>query len=235
MSNKQKRLEQRANAQAEKLSAEQAKREKELDAEWSVGVSKKEAAEKKKAADLQEKERKRLEKERIEKQEAEEASKMKKIRGSEKVALKKAIEAESESYARIQMKSQGLVATGIENAINLLSVASGTAQTAVAYAEAKHGKDVDELMLHQSAIEAMKSHKTLALDDEHPEKRMKAAYAAWSEKRLPRLREENPGLRHSQLQELMFKEWGKSDENPLVVYQKRKELAESEAKKMLRQ
>lgn len=51
--------------------------------------------------------------------------------------------------------------------------------------------------------------------DIHPEKRMKAAYAAFEERELPRLKSENPNLRLSQLKQLLKKEWMKSPENPM--------------------
>lgn len=51
--------------------------------------------------------------------------------------------------------------------------------------------------------------------DKHPEKHMKAAYAAFEERRLKQLKEENPTLRLSQLKQMLFKEWQKSPENPL--------------------
>ena len=49
----------------------------------------------------------------------------------------------------------------------------------------------------------------------HPEKRMKAAYAAFEERELPKLKEENPNLRLSQLKQLLRKEWQKSPDNPM--------------------
>ena len=51
--------------------------------------------------------------------------------------------------------------------------------------------------------------------DKHPEKRMKAAYSAFEERRLAELKEEKPTLRLSQLKQLLKKEWMKSPENPL--------------------
>lgn len=51
--------------------------------------------------------------------------------------------------------------------------------------------------------------------DKHPEKRLKAAYAAFEERRLKQLKEENSTLRLSQLKQMIFKEWQKSPENPL--------------------
>jgi hypothetical protein len=50
--------------------------------------------------------------------------------------------------------------------------------------------------------------------DKHPERRMKAAYAAFEESRIPILKAENPSLRLSQLKQMIFAEWQKSPENP---------------------
>ncbi|GAA49943.1 coiled-coil domain-containing protein 124, partial [Clonorchis sinensis] len=50
--------------------------------------------------------------------------------------------------------------------------------------------------------------------DRHPERRLKAAYSAYEEKMLPILREENPGLRISQLKQLIFKKFQTAPENP---------------------
>lgn len=51
--------------------------------------------------------------------------------------------------------------------------------------------------------------------DRHPEKRVKAAYAVFEERRLPELRVEHPGLRLTQMKEMIRKEFGKSPENPM--------------------
>uniref|UniRef100_A0A914VBJ0 Coiled-coil domain-containing protein 124 n=1 Tax=Plectus sambesii TaxID=2011161 RepID=A0A914VBJ0_9BILA len=51
--------------------------------------------------------------------------------------------------------------------------------------------------------------------DRHPEKRMKAAYLAFEEVNLPRLKQENPTQRLSQLKQMLKKEWLKSPENPV--------------------
>lgn len=50
--------------------------------------------------------------------------------------------------------------------------------------------------------------------DRHPEKRAKAAYKAYEERELARLREEQPGLKLSQYKERIFEAWKKSPENP---------------------
>uniref|UniRef100_A0A1B6ED03 Coiled-coil domain-containing protein n=1 Tax=Clastoptera arizonana TaxID=38151 RepID=A0A1B6ED03_9HEMI len=51
--------------------------------------------------------------------------------------------------------------------------------------------------------------------DRHPEKRLKAAFTAYEEANMPRIKEENPTLRLSQLKQILRKEWMKSPENPL--------------------
>ncbi len=51
--------------------------------------------------------------------------------------------------------------------------------------------------------------------DRHPERRMKAAYAAFEEANMARLKMENPNMRLSQLKQQLKKEWTKCPENPL--------------------
>lgn len=51
--------------------------------------------------------------------------------------------------------------------------------------------------------------------DRHPERRLKAAYAAFEEREVPRLKAENPNMRQSQIKQLLRKEWMKSPENPM--------------------
>lgn len=52
-------------------------------------------------------------------------------------------------------------------------------------------------------------------EDKHPEKRMKAAYASYEAVNLPRLKEENPTLKLSQLKQILRRDWAKAPENPL--------------------
>lgn len=51
--------------------------------------------------------------------------------------------------------------------------------------------------------------------DKHPERRVKAAYLAYEETRMPELRKENPGLRLQQIKQLLSKEFQKSPQNPM--------------------
>ena len=56
---------------------------------------------------------------------------------------------------------------------------------------------------------------SVSKEEKHPEKRLKAAYAAFEERELPRLKAEFPNLRLSQLKQMLRKDWMKSPENPL--------------------
>lgn len=51
--------------------------------------------------------------------------------------------------------------------------------------------------------------KAVAGIDRHPERRQKAALAAFEDKRLPELRNEHPGLRLQQYKDLIYKEFQK--------------------------
>ena len=46
-------------------------------------------------------------------------------------------------------------------------------------------------------------------------RRAKAAFAAFSDRELPQLKLDRPGLKQSQYKEALFKVWQKSPENPL--------------------
>ena len=76
-----------------------------------------------------------------------------------------------------------LAATGIDNALDALSLAT-------------------------------KGEGSNAAVDRHPERRFKAAYAQFEQRRLPEIEVENPGLRRNQRVEMCRKEFEKSDENP---------------------
>ena len=78
--------------------------------------------------------------------------------------------------------------------------------------------------------------------DKHPERRFKAAYAAFEARRLPELEEEHRGLRRQQRIELVRKEFEKSDENPFnqvtatydVSREELKDLRQAEREKIER-
>lgn len=51
--------------------------------------------------------------------------------------------------------------------------------------------------------------------DKHPERRRKAAYRAFEEREMDRIRAEEPGLKRSQIRDRIFKLWQRSPENPM--------------------
>uniref|UniRef100_A0A2P2JD85 Coiled-coil domain-containing protein n=1 Tax=Rhizophora mucronata TaxID=61149 RepID=A0A2P2JD85_RHIMU len=51
--------------------------------------------------------------------------------------------------------------------------------------------------------------------DRHPERRLKASFKAFEEAELPRLKDEKPGLTHTQYKDMIWKLWKKSPDNPL--------------------
>jgi hypothetical protein len=50
--------------------------------------------------------------------------------------------------------------------------------------------------------------------DRHPERRFKAAYAVYKERRLPEIKEEHKGLRLQQMVQIIKKEFDKHPDNP---------------------
>lgn len=83
----------------------------------------------------------------------------------------------------------------------------------IAAAQAK-AEGIEEARNVEDAIAVLSVNEGAPVD-KHPEKRMKAAYAAFEEVNLPRLKAENPNLRLSQLKQMLKKDWMKSPENPL--------------------
>ncbi|KIY68769.1 DUF1014-domain-containing protein [Cylindrobasidium torrendii FP15055 ss-10] len=93
-------------------------------------------------------------------------------------------------------------ATGIDNAIDLLEVVNAK---------------MDKASIGSQAAGL----------ERHPERRFKAAFAAYEERELPIARKEHPGLRLQQYKDLLYKQFQKSPENPFnqtnVAYDATKE------------
>ncbi|EER26704.1 coiled-coil domain-containing protein, putative [Coccidioides posadasii C735 delta SOWgp] len=91
-------------------------------------------------------------------------------------------------------KAAALNASGIDNALDALSLTSNSESTKI---------------------------------DRHPERRFKAAYAAFEARRLPEIEKEQPGLRRQQRIEIVKREFEKSEDNPFnkvnVAYDASKE------------
>lgn len=82
-------------------------------------------------------------------------------------------------------------------------------------------ENINRRVLQEGEVEARSVEEAIAALsvsaelDRHPERRMKAAFTAYEELNLPRLKQENPNMRLSQLKQLLKKEWMKSPENPM--------------------
>lgn len=50
--------------------------------------------------------------------------------------------------------------------------------------------------------------------EKHPERRFKAAFEAYVDREMPKLKEDHPGLRKQQMHDILFKQFQKSPENP---------------------
>ncbi len=99
-----------------------------------------------------------------------------KNRGAEKVAARRA-----GNIDQAFEKVAGLNATGIDDALDALSLTTKNDSKKI---------------------------------DRHPERRFKAAYEAYEARKLPELKESNPGLRLNQMKFQIRKEFEKSPENP---------------------
>ncbi|RIB08313.1 DUF1014-domain-containing protein [Gigaspora rosea] len=179
--------ERKAAHQAEVTKVKQAEKERKAAEEWSVGAkdaSKKESQKLKREAQLA----KKNEAARLLQQEETELSKYKpviKISGEEKKAVKRAQNQEKASAERREIPE--FSASNIDDAIDLMSAAVGSGP----------GQSGGALNI-----------------DKHPEKRFKAALAAYEEREMPKVKEEHPGLRYTQYREIVYKNFQKSPENP---------------------
>jgi hypothetical protein len=207
----------KAAAAAEKASKESRKREEEEAAAWADGADargRKKAE--KAAADAAEKEASKRLKEELLKKEEEELAAGKKLRGDAKVAAKRAAKAAEDSADVARTEAPSLVARSIDEAIAVLTVASGTPAAGAGGPDAAgadhHAADVERV---SKLAAAAGSAGTLKDDDRNPEKRMKAAWMRWYERELPLTKAEYPSLKLSQHKEMLWRRWQKSPENPL--------------------
>ncbi|KZV68107.1 DUF1014-domain-containing protein [Peniophora sp. CONT] len=102
-----------------------------------------------------------------------------------------AVEAKEETPTKPEKPEEveSYSATGIDNALDLLEVVTAKMD------KASVGSKAGEI-------------------EKHPERRFKGALEAYSERELPNLRKEHPGLRLQQYKDLLYKQFQKSPENP---------------------
>ncbi|PGH02838.1 hypothetical protein GX51_04450 [Blastomyces parvus] len=177
----------KAEAAAQKEAAANARKAEEEVHEWSKGAkssAKKDQVESKKA----EAARKKAEREAL--LAAEEASLPSKPKGGKSAAKKNPPRAPTLDLAQLDADEKP---TSYKKAAPVLS-ASG----------------IDNAL---DALSLTTSTETAKID-RHPERRFKAAYAAFEARRLPEIEQEQPGLRRQQRIEVVRKEFEKSEENP---------------------
>lgn len=191
----------KAEAAAQKAAQENAKKAVEEDQEWAKGA-KSNAKKGAEAAKKAEAARKKAEKEAILAEEEKEARAVPK---NAKTAAKK-----SKGLDLSQLDNEGpekgaaaLNATGIDNALDALSLTAGS---------------MDKI-------------------DKHPERRFKAAFAAYEERRLKEMDEDGSGqgLRQNQKREKIRKEFEKSEENPFNQVSARYDASKDELKELREQ
>uniref|UniRef100_A0A915CTC6 Coiled-coil domain-containing protein n=1 Tax=Ditylenchus dipsaci TaxID=166011 RepID=A0A915CTC6_9BILA len=132
--------------------------------------------------------------------------------------------AEQEQKRQQTLEKKTLTKQAYEEEMNQLACSSAKAPPTTKLTQAAiNARKQAELMQYNQkqefnvdeAIKVLSTDETLSAIDRHPEKRVKAAYAAFEEKRLPELKKDHPTFRMSQLKQLLKKEWQKSTENPL--------------------
>ncbi|GKZ21147.1 hypothetical protein AbraIFM66951_008665 [Aspergillus brasiliensis] len=174
----------KAEAAANKKAAEDSKRAAEEDAKWSKGAK---GNNKREDAEAKKAEAARKKAERDALLAAEEASQPSKPKNT-KAAAKKNV---GPSRGTLDLSQLDDSAPGSKKASALNASGIDNALDALSLTSKDSGKI-----------------------DRHPERRFKAAYAAFEERRLPEIEAENPGLRRNQRIEICKKEFEKSDENP---------------------
>ena len=126
------------------------------------------------------------------------------LKGNDKKAAQRTAQIEQfESESRLHVEE--FSASGLDAAMELMDLAT---------ADKSSTKESDKL-------------------DRHPERRVKSAYAAFEERELPRIKQENPGLRLSQIKQMLQKTWKKSPENPMNQAHISFDTTRSEEKEMI--
>ncbi|KAI8320509.1 DUF1014-domain-containing protein [Martensiomyces pterosporus] len=206
--------EKKAAAQAVKDSKKRAEKEAKDAAEWTVGSKKNDKKEQQEAKRL-EKLAKKKEAEDLLREENKGIAKSMKaktgppklapanqpgrpapaLRGSEKKAAAKETSMQQTEAANRPVET--FAAQNIDDALELLDTINTDSApgAAIGGAQAKKGG-------------------AAALVDRHPERRAKAAYKAFEDRELDRIKADNPGLRLNQAKQILWKEWQKSPENP---------------------
>lgn len=176
--------------QKQKLKSEKEKAE---EVKWTEGV-KDETKRQQEEAKRLEKLMKNQEKKELEQKEAQELAKYKSSGNKNKSS-----EAKPEPLLKSKSFNWGA-----------LSLSSDGGQSSESL-EKFSASNLDDALL---ILESANTSSTSLNVEKHPERRMKAAFSLFEANEMPKLREEYPTLKHSQLLERLHKLWKKSPDNP---------------------
>lgn len=141
-----------------------------------------------------------------------EEAEQKKQEAARKKAEKDALLAAEESSSARASPKNSKTAVKKTRGLDLSQLDEGPATTSRSAADlALNATGIDNAL---DALSLTSDNNAAGKVDRHPERRYKAAYAAYEARRLPELEEEQKGLRRQQRIEAIRKEFEKSPENP---------------------
>ncbi|GAO48605.1 DUF1014-domain-containing protein [Saitoella complicata NRRL Y-17804] len=172
------------------------------DAEWSKGSKGPNAKAEAAAAKKAEDARKKAEAKALLEKEEASMPSKPKPKGADKVAAKRA--GKIDDFISATNKAPALAASNIDDALDMMT------------------------LVEDRKVGTKKNGEV----DRHPERRFKAAFAAYEERRLPELKEEHKGLRLQQMKDMIYKEFQKSPENPFNQVHATHNMTKEELKEM---
>ncbi|KAJ1650738.1 hypothetical protein IWQ61_008532 [Dispira simplex] len=197
----------KAKAQAEKDNEKRAAQAAKEAAEWSKGAKKTD----RKEAEMAKRAEKLAKKQEAAKLLQEEEKEL----GKAKPALKPTARKPATGAAKIAQKKTAKVETfQQENKAPEASYSARNIDDALDLLDIVHAPGGDTESTTGATSPKPRTSTTNVVIDRHPERRHKAAYTAYEARELPRLKEENRGLRLNQIKQIMWKNWQKSPENP---------------------
>ncbi|KAI8974271.1 hypothetical protein BD414DRAFT_498642 [Trametes punicea] len=195
----------KAENEAKKAAAAEAERERKEAEKWSEGAksskSKEEKEEKRRAELARKAEKARLLAE-------EEANAPSTVKTAPKAGAKKA------APKNVKPAGPGAIAAG--GGLGATTVAADEEKPREVESYSATGLDnaLDLLEVVTAKMDKASVGSQAANIERHPERRFKAAFEAYKERELPKIRQEHPGLRLQQYHDLLYKQFQKSPENP---------------------
>jgi hypothetical protein len=220
----------KAGAASEKDAKARAAAEAAEAAEWSQGANSKAAKRKEEEEAARAAKAARKAEADAQLRAEEEEAKKAKLRGAEKVAVRKTAAVAAFESDRAAAAAPALTGTGIDAALAVMTIATaggggGADDDDDAAGAGGVAAAVGRDMAKATRMLAADAGGLVDADDKNPEKRMKAAFARYKEREMPVIKAEYPSLRMSQHLEILQRAWKKSPENPLVAHERLQQLA----------